>query len=106
MYEREGRYERRGGDVLSNIKHVPKNNAAAGHVDIKGERLGLGLGLEDLSLSGGGGGLVSSSQFSHEGISAIVVKVDARHIGVIQGTSAGTLLVVSPASAVEGRGLL
>lgn len=45
--------KRKGDNLLGCIKHVPEDNTAAGHVDVNRERLGLGLGLQNLSLGGG-----------------------------------------------------
>lgn len=84
-----------------------QDHATARHVDIDGERLRLRrLGLEDLSLSLAAGWLVSSCQLPHEGVSTVIVKVDASDISVIQGTGARALFVIPAAGAIEiGRRL-
>lgn len=89
-------------DVLSRVKHVVENNASAGHVNVDRQWLGLRLGLENLSVRNNASRwLVSSCQLPHEGIAAIVVKVDTGNVGVVESTGAGALLVVACASTVE-----
>lgn len=94
-----------GIDVLSRVKHVVENNASAGHVHVDRQRLGLRLGLENLSLRNDASrGLVSSCQLPHEGITTIVVEVDTSNVGVVEGTGTGALFVVACASAIKVGG--
>lgn len=92
----------KGVDVLSRVKHVVKNNASTGHVHVDRQRLGLRLGLENLSVRNNASRwLVSSCQLPHEGIATIVVKVDTGNVGVVESTGTGALLVVACASAIK-----
>lgn len=82
-----------------------QDDAAACHSVGNGHRLGsLRLGLQDLSLSSCGRGLISSSKLPHESIPAVVVKIDSRHVGIVEGTSATSLLVVAGAGTIEVGG--
>lgn len=87
--------------VLGGIKHVVKHHTATSHADVDGEWLRLSLGLENLSLRLAVAWLVSSCQLPHEGVSAVVVKVDTSDVGIVQRTGTSALLVVSAAGAVE-----
>jgi len=78
-----------------------ENHAATRHADINRQWLRLSLGLEDLSLRLAVAWLVSSRQLAHERVSAVIVKVDARDVGVVQRTGTSALLVVSAAGTVE-----
>ncbi len=96
-------------NLLCRVKHVLENHASAGHVDGRWQGLHFGDGLDDSALIVGAIDLrfrhrfVSSCKLSHQRIPAVVVEVDASHIGVIQGASASSpLVIVSSASAVEG----
>jgi hypothetical protein len=92
--------------VLGWVKHVMQNHAATRHVDVDRKRFRLGLGFENLSLNRAVVWLVSSCQLAHEGISAIIVEVNASDIRVVQGAGAGALVIVSAAGPVKvgGRG--
>lgn len=89
-------------NLLVWVKHVVKDNTAARHG--VGDRHWLGslrLGFENLSLSICGRGVISSCKLSHESIPAIVVKVDTRHVGIIESASTTSLLVVTSAGTIE-----
>ena len=87
--------------LLCRIKHIVEHNAAARHVDIDGKRLCLSLWFEYLSFGGAVGGLISSCQLSHQGVSAIIVKVDTGDISIVQGTGASTLFGVPGSGSVK-----
>lgn len=87
--------------ILGRVKHVAENHTATRHVDIDRQWLCLSLGLENLSLGRAAAWLVSSSELPHEGVSAVIVKVDAGNVSVIQRTGTGALVVISAAGAIK-----
>src|SRR5690606_7850499 len=92
--------------VLIRIKHVVQHNAPARLVNVDREWLHLCLGLQYLSLLGDGRRLVGSGKLSHQCITAVVVKVDPRYVGIVESTGATCLVVVPGAGPVEVGRLL
>lgn len=94
-----------GPHVLGRIKHVAQHDAAAGLRDRNGRLLGLRHRLGDDALRVGFSfvrRLIGPRELAHKGISAVVVEVDARHVGVVEGArAAGPLLVVASACPVK-----
>lgn len=79
-----------------------QDDTATSHVVGHRERLGrLRLGLQNLSLNSSGWRLISSCKLPHESISAVVVKVDASNISVVQGTCAATFVAIAGTSTVK-----
>jgi hypothetical protein len=89
------------GYVLCGIEHVVKHDASASHVDVNGQRLRLGLGLQNLALICSVGMVVSPGKLPHEGITAVVVKVDSSNVRVVQGARSTRLFALSSAGTIE-----
>ena len=82
-----------------------QNDTSAGRVNIDRKWLRLSLWLWSLCVAcavSSRNNLVGSSQLSHQGVSAVVVKVDSANISIIEGTcSTCSLVVATAAGAIE-----
>lgn len=91
-------------DILIGIEHVVKNNATTGLTHADGQRLWLRLRFENLSLSVCARGLISSRKFPHKSVPAVVIKIDASDVGVVQSAGTSPLVVITGTGTIKVGG--